>query len=98
MNRYIEFPIALMICLVVLIPCAAIAILIRLTSKGPAIYWSERMGRFGELFLMPKFRTMMVDTPVEPTDNLHRPEQYITPLGSFLRRTSIDELPQLFRC
>ena len=96
MNRYTDFSIALLICLVVLIPCAAIAILIRLTSKGPAIYWSERMGRSGKPFLMPKFRTMMVDTPVEPTDNLHRPEQYITQLGSFLRKTSIDELPQLF--
>ena len=95
MNRYTDFSIALLICLVVLIPCAAIAILIRLTPV-PAIYWSERMGRSSKPFLMPKFRTMMVDTPVEPTDNLHRPEQYITPLGSFLRKTSIDELPQLF--
>ena len=56
MNRYIEFPIAFMICLVVLIPCAVITILIRLTSKGPAIYWSERMGRFGELFLHAKIQ------------------------------------------
>ena len=96
MNRYVDFSITLLICLVVWIPCAAIAILIRLTSKGPAIYWSERMGRSGKPFLMPKFRTMVVGTPIEPTDNLHKPEKYITPLGSLLRKASIDELPQLF--
>lgn len=96
MPRIFDFFLAFLIFFMVFVPCLLILVLIRLTSRGPAIYWSERVGRSGKPFLMPKFRTMMVDTPVEPTDNLHKPEKYITPLGSLLRKASIDELPQLF--
>jgi len=68
---------------------------VRLTSRGPALHWSERVGKDNRLFRMPKFRTMRVDTPQVATHLMHRPEHYLTPIGSFLRRTSLDELPQL---
>jgi O-antigen biosynthesis protein WbqP len=68
---------------------------VRLTSRGPALHWSERVGKDNCLFRMPKFRTMRVDTPQVATHLMRRPEQYLTAVGSFLRRTSLDELPQL---
>jgi O-antigen biosynthesis protein WbqP len=68
---------------------------VRLTSRGPALHWSERVGKDNGLFRMPKFRTMRVDTPQIATHLMRRPEHYLTPIGSFLRRTSLDELPQL---
>lgn len=73
-----------------------IAILIKLTSPGPAIYRSERIGRNNSTFLMPKFRTMRVDTPAVASHLLTNPDQFLTPLGNFLRKTSLDELPQLW--
>ncbi|MDP9263270.1 MAG: sugar transferase [Acidobacteriota bacterium] len=75
---------------------AVIAGLIKLTSKGPVLYWSERIGRNNTTFRMPKFRTMMVGTPPVATHLLSDAERYLTPPGSLLRRTSLDELPQLF--
>ena len=78
------------------LPAAAIAVAIRLTSKGPALYWSDRVGRGNRLFRMPKFRTMRADTPAVATHLLEDPSRHITPLGAFLRRTSLDELPQLW--
>jgi O-antigen biosynthesis protein WbqP len=74
----------------------AIAFIVKLSSRGPVIHWSKRVGRNNELFLMPKFRTMRVDTPQLPTHLLTDPKRYLTPVGSFLRKTSLDELPQLF--
>jgi O-antigen biosynthesis protein WbqP len=68
---------------------------VRLTSKGPALHWSPRVGRDNRIFSMPKFRTMRVDTPQLATHLLQRPECYLTPIGSLLRKTSLDELPQL---
>jgi O-antigen biosynthesis protein WbqP len=73
-----------------------VACLIRLTSKGPAVYWSNRVGRDNQIFRMPKFRTMRTDTPQIATHLLAKPDAYLTPIGGFLRKTSLDELPQLW--
>ena len=73
-----------------------IALFIRLTSKGSALYWSERVGRNNRIFKMPKFRSMLIDTPAVATHLLNNPDSYLSPIGGFLRRTSLDELPQLF--
>ena len=83
--------------LVVLSPAlAVIALAVRLDSPGPAIHWSRRVGRFNRIFLMPKFRTMRTDAPDVATHLLADPQAWITPLGRFLRRASLDELPQLW--
>jgi O-antigen biosynthesis protein WbqP len=73
-----------------------IAILVRLTSKGPALYWSDRVGRNNTIFRMPKFRSMRVGTPAVATHLLSNPDAVLTPIGSFLRKSSLDELPQLW--
>ena len=73
-----------------------VTVSVRLTSKGPVLYWSDRVGRDNKLFRMPKFRTMLVDTPAVATHLLPNPKQFLTPLGSFLRKSSLDELPQLW--
>ena len=73
-----------------------LALLVKMTSKGPILYWSSRVGMNNSLFLMPKFRSMRIDTPQVATHLLAEPSIYLTPIGSFLRRTSLDELPQLF--
>jgi O-antigen biosynthesis protein WbqP len=73
-----------------------IALMVTLTSHGPAIYWSDRVGQRNRIFKMPKFRTMRVDTPAAATHLLADPEKALTPIGSFLRRSSLDELPQLW--
>ena len=78
------------------IPMLFTAALIRLTSKGPALYWSDRVGIRNRIFKMPKFRSMRVDAPQLATHLFDKPEQYLTPIGGFLRRSSLDELPQLF--
>ena len=78
------------------IPALMIALAIRLTSKGPVLYWSNRVGRHNRLFSMPKFRTMRVDAPAVATHLLEDPSRYITPVGAFLRKTSLDEIPQLW--
>ncbi|MDO9430022.1 MAG: sugar transferase, partial [Phenylobacterium sp.] len=75
---------------------AVIALAVRLDSPGPAIHWSRRVGRFNRIFLMPKFRTMRTDAPDVATHLLADPQAWITPLGRFLRRASLDELPQLW--
>jgi O-antigen biosynthesis protein WbqP len=72
-----------------------IAIVIKMTSTGPSLHWSKRVGRYNTLFRMPKFRTMAVDCPQVATHLLSNPDAYITPVGAFLRETSLDELPQL---
>jgi len=87
---------ASLVILLALIPGLFIALLVRLTSKGPVLYWSERVGRYNRNFSMPKFRTMRVDTPVVATHLMHDPDSYLTPPGRFLRKTSLDELPQLW--
>lgn len=78
------------------VPAVAVAILVRSTSRGPALNWSNRVGRGGKLFRMPKFRTMRIGTPELATDRLGDPSRFLTPVGSMLRKTSIDEIPQLW--
>jgi O-antigen biosynthesis protein WbqP len=73
-----------------------IAIAIRRTSKGSALYWSDRIGKNNKIFKMPKFRSMLTDTPAVATHLLDNPDAYLSPIGGFLRSTSLDELPQLF--
>ena len=82
--------------LLIAIPASCIAVLVRLTSKGPALYWSDRIGKNNTIFKMPKFRTMQIGTPAVATHLLNDPDQYLTPIGSFLRKSSLDELPQLW--
>ena len=77
------------------IPMLLIAAAIRLSSRGPALYWSDRVGIENHIFRMPKFRSMRVDAPQLATHLFEKPEQYLTPIGGFLRRSSLDELPQL---
>jgi O-antigen biosynthesis protein WbqP len=85
-----------MLLLVVLPILAFLALAVRLTSPGPVLHWSKRVGRRNVIFLMPKFRTMRIDTPQVATHLLASPDAFITPVGKFLRKTSLDELPQLW--
>lgn len=78
------------------IPMIVLAILIRVTSRGPALYWSDRVGIHNHIFRMPKFRSMRIDAPQLATHLFRDPDAYLTPIGGFLRRSSLDELPQLF--
>lgn len=96
LKRTFDFCLALFAGLLLLGLIAALAFAVRLTSTGPVLYWSDRVGRHNRLFRMPKFRSMRIDTPVVATHLLSDPEAYLTPIGSFLRRTSLDELPQLW--
>jgi O-antigen biosynthesis protein WbqP len=77
-------------------PMLLIVIIVRLTSKGSALYWSDRVGKNNKIFQMPKFRSMLIGTPAVATHLLDNPDSYLSPIGGFLRRTSLDELPQLF--
>jgi O-antigen biosynthesis protein WbqP len=96
MKRLFDFSLALLASLALLVPLALIALAIRLTSPGPALYWSDRIGAKNRIFRMPKFRTMRIDTPAVATHLLTDPSTYLTPIGSFLRKSSLDELPQLW--
>jgi len=96
MKRLFDLLVAMLAGLVLLIPLAVLAVLVRVTSKGPALYWSDRVGRHNHIFKMPKFRTMRVDTPAVATHLLQDPDTYLTPIGPFLRKSSLDELPQLW--
>ena len=78
------------------VPILFVAVCVRVTSKGPVIYWSQRVGRNNRIFNMPKFRSMRTDTPAVATHLLPDPKAYLTPIGSFLRKSSLDELPQLW--
>jgi O-antigen biosynthesis protein WbqP len=82
--------------LVLLLPLVLVALAVRLTSKGPALYWSDRVGRNNTIFKMPKFRSMQIGTPAVATHLLSNPDAYLTPIGSFLRKSSLDELPQFW--
>ena len=96
MKRLFDFVMALFIAIVFVIPILAVVIVVRLTSSGPALYWSRRVGKCNIIFKMPKFRTMRVGTPAVATHLLSDSGQYLTPIGSFLRKSSLDELPQLW--
>ncbi len=78
------------------IPLLLVALAVRLTSHGPVLYWSDRVGRNQHIFKMPKFRSMQIGTPALATHLLKHPDTYLTPIGSFLRKSSLDELPQLW--
>ena len=95
-KRLFDFLLAGLVGLVLLVPVGVIALLVRLTSPGPALYWSDRVGRHNRIFKMPKFRSMRIGTPAVATHLLSSPEAYLTPIGSFLRKSSLDELPQLW--
>ena len=96
MNRTLDLILAVAVS-AILLPCViCVGIYVRTTSPGPAIYWSDRVGQRNRIFKMPKFRTMRVDTPAVATHLLPDPKQVLTPIGSFLRRSSLDELPQLW--
>ena len=79
-----------------MLPFLGVAVMVRLTSTGPVFYWSDRVGRYNKIFKMPKFRSMRVDTPAVATHLLSDPKKFLTPVGSFLRKSSLDELPQLW--
>ena len=96
MKRWFDLLLALFASLVLLIPILLAALAVRLTSKGPVLYWSDRVGRHNKIFRMPKFRSMRIDTPAVATHLLTDPARYLTPIGSFLRKSSLDELPQLW--
>ena len=96
MKRTFDFCVALVAGLILLIPLLVVAVAVKLTSAGPVLYWSDRVGCRNRIFRMPKFRSMRVGTPAVATHLLNDPDAYLTPIGSFLRKTSIDELPQLW--
>lgn len=95
-KRLFDISLSLLLMLIFLLPLIIIAICVKITSKGPILYWSNRVGVNNSIFRMPKFRTMRIDTPVVATHLLPDPKQFLTPIGSFLRKSSLDELPQLW--
>lgn len=95
-KRLFDLFLALIATIICIFPLLVVALLVRLTSSGPVLYWSDRVGRDNKIFKMPKFRSMQVDTPAVATHLLTDPDQYLTPIGSFLRKSSLDELPQLW--
>jgi O-antigen biosynthesis protein WbqP len=95
MKRLLDFLIVLVVLPFVGIPILLIALMVKLTSKGPVLYWSDRVGRYNLLFKMPKFRTMRLETPAVATHLLVDPDRFLTPVGRFLRKSSFDEFPQL---
>ncbi len=96
MKRIFDLNLSLIALVMLIIPIIIVALLIRLTSIGNVLYWSDRVGRNNKLFKMPKFRSMRIDTPAVATHLLDNPAQFLTPIGSFLRKSSLDELPQLW--
>ncbi len=95
-KRLFDIAVALFAGLILLLPLLLTALLVKLTSPGPVLYWSERVGRHNRMFKMPKFRSMRVGTPALATHLLDNPQTWLTPVGSFLRKSSLDELPQLW--
>ena len=96
MKRLFDLLLSLVILAALALPLLLLALAVRLSSPGPALFWSDRVGRNNVIFRMPKFRSMCVDTPAVATHLLSNPAAYLTPIGSFLRRTSRDEVPQLW--
>ena len=96
MKRLFDLVLALIAACLLIVPIVVVAVLVKLTSKGPALYWSDRVGRHNRIFKMPKFRSMKVETPAVATHLLVDPGIVLTPVGDFLRKSSLDELPQLW--
>lgn len=95
MKRAFDLILGLILLFIFAVPMGLIALIIKLTSKGPILYWSQRVGCNNRIFEMPKFRSMLVDTPQLATHLLQNPKSHLTPVGDFIRRSSLDELPQL---
>ena len=95
-KRVFDLVFSLCLGVLLLLPILTVAFAVRISSPGPVLYWSDRVGRCNRIFRMPKFRSMMIETPVVATHLLADPAAYLTPIGSFLRKTSLDELPQLW--
>ena len=95
-KRAFDLIAAIILLLVLSAPMIIIALLVKATSKGPFLYWSDRVGVGNGIFKMPKFRTMRMDTPAVATHLLSNPDEYLTPIGPFLRKSSLDELPQFY--
>ena len=95
MKRFFDLLMGVSALAVLAVPSGLVALVVRLTSKGPAVYWSDRIGRCNKIFKMPKFRTMRIDTPAVATQLMVNTERFLTPVGSFLRKFSLDELPQI---
>ena len=96
MKRVFDIFLGCLAVLILIVPALLVAMAVRLTSKGPVLYWSDRVGRNNVIFKMPKFRSMRVDTPAVATHLLADARSHLTPIGSFLRKSSLDELPQLW--
>jgi O-antigen biosynthesis protein WbqP len=96
MKRIFDLIVSLVGLLILLVPIFIVSVLVKLTSKGPVLYWSDRVGRNNAIFIMAKFRTMKMDTPAVATHLLHDPKSVLTPVGNILREFSLDELPQLW--
>jgi O-antigen biosynthesis protein WbqP len=96
MKRILDLFCSLLALMLLALPILLVSIAVKLTSKGPVLYWSDRVGRHNKIFQMPKFRSMLVGTPAVATHLLTNPSAVLTPIGSFLRKTSLDELPQLW--
>jgi len=95
-KRIFDIFISVILAIILSLPMISIAILVKLTSRGPVLYWSDRVGIRNTIFKMPKFRTMRMDTPAVATHLMENPERFLTPIGSILRKLSLDELPQLW--
>jgi O-antigen biosynthesis protein WbqP len=96
LKRGFDLVVGLSALVVLVVPIMMVAILVKVTSNGSVLYWSERIGKVNKIFRMPKFRTMRSDTPQLATHLMNDPDEYLSPIGGFLRRTSLDELPQLW--
>jgi O-antigen biosynthesis protein WbqP len=96
MKRIFDFFLATVVLFLLIIPIMFIFIAVWLSSKGPALHWSDRIGKNNKIFKMPKFRSMLIDAPAVATHLLDNPDTYLSPIGGFLRSTSLDEIPQLF--
>jgi len=96
MKRIFDLYISIVFLVLLALPMMLITLAVLLSSKGPALYWSNRVGKNNKIFRMPKFRSMLTETPIVATHLLDNPDAYLSPIGSFLRRYSLDELPQIF--
>lgn len=96
MKRLFDLILAVIASCILIVPIIIVALWVKLTSKGPALYWSDRVGINNTIFKMPKFRSMKIDTPAVATHLLQDPKSFLTPIGDFLRKSSLDELPQLW--
>ena len=96
MKRLFDVLVVIVVVVLLFVPFCVVALLVRVTSPGPILYWSNRVGQYNQTFRMPKFRSMRVGTPAVATHLLEHPDAFLTPIGPFLRKSSLDELPQLW--